>query len=107
MVCLINNGGIEDWILTDCNRTDLRDNYAIPFTDDYVSDTDSDSIAEFEEVDGLYHNQLRQFFCFTELKAYKFSYTCRCMNCRRIFKFFILKKLHVIMRWLGKFFGFF
>ena len=91
MVCLINNGGIENRILIECNRTDLRDNY-------YVSDTDSDSIAEFEEVDGLYHNQLRQFFCFTELKAYKFSYTCRCMNCRRIFRFFILKKLHVIMR---------
>ena len=58
MVCLINNGGIENRILIKCNRTDLRDNYAIPFTDDYVSDTDSDSIAQFEEVDGLYYNQL-------------------------------------------------
>ena len=61
MVCLINNGGIENRILIKCNRTDLRDNYAIPFTDDYVSDTDSESIAEFEEVDGLYYNQLRLF----------------------------------------------
>ena len=60
MVCLINNGGIENRILIQCNRTDLRDNYAIPFTDDYVSDFDSDSIAEFEKIDGLYYNQLRQ-----------------------------------------------
>ena len=60
MVCLINNGGIENRILIQCNRTDLRDNYATPFTDDYVSDFDSDSIAEFEKIDGLYYNQLRQ-----------------------------------------------
>ena len=99
MVCLINDGGIENRILIDCDRTDLRDNYAIPFTDDYVSDTDnSDSIAEFEEVDGLYYNQLHQSFCFTELKAYKFSYTRFCMNCRKIFKIFILRKLHIIIR---------
>ena len=32
MVCLINNGGIENQILIECNRTDLRDNYEIPFT---------------------------------------------------------------------------
>ena len=95
MVCLTNNGSIENRILIDCNRTDLRDNYAIPFTDDYASDTDeSDSIAEFEEVDGLYYNQLRQYFCFTEL----FSYTCLCMSCRKIFKIFIRKKLQVIIR---------
>ena len=50
MVCLINNEGIENRILIDCNRTDLRDNYAIRFTDDYVSDTDSDSIAELERL---------------------------------------------------------
>ena len=56
MVCLINNGGIENRILIECNRTDLCDNYAIPFIDDYISDTGSDSIAEFEEVDGLYYN---------------------------------------------------
>ena len=61
MICLINEGGVENRIFIDCNRTDLRDNYAIPFTDDYVSDTDSKSIAEFEEVDGLYYNQLRLF----------------------------------------------
>ena len=61
MICLINEGGVENRIFIDCNRTDLRDNYAIPFTDDYVSDTDSESIAEFEEVDGLYYNQLRLF----------------------------------------------
>ena len=97
MVCRINNGGIENRILIDCNRTDLRDNYAIPFTDDGGSDTDSDSIAEFEEVDGLYYNQLRQTFCFTELKAYKFLYTRLCKNCEKIFKIFILKKLHVII----------
>ena len=42
MVCLINNGGIENRILIECNRTDLRDNYAIPFTDDYISETGSD-----------------------------------------------------------------
>ena len=58
MFCLINNGGIENRILIDYNRTDLRDNYAISFTDDFVSNTDSDFIAEFEEVDGLYYNQL-------------------------------------------------
>ena len=29
MVCLINDGGIENRILIDCDRTDLRDNYAI------------------------------------------------------------------------------
>ena len=98
MVCLINNGGTENRILTDYRRTDLRHNYTIPFTDDFVSDTDSDSIAAFEEVDGLYYNQLRQSFCFTELKAYKFSYTRLCMNCRKIFKIFILKKLHIIIR---------
>ena len=98
MVCLINNGDIENRILIDCNRTDLRDNYAILFTDDYVSDTDSDSTAEFEEVDGLYYNQLRQSFCFTELKAYRFSYTRLCINCRKIFKIFVLKKLHVVIR---------
>ena len=56
MVCLINNGGIENRILIECDRTDLRDNYVIPFTDNYISDTDSDSIAEFEEVNGLYYN---------------------------------------------------
>ena len=50
MVCLINNEGIENRILIDCNRTDLRDNYAIRFTDDYVSDTDSDSIAELKRL---------------------------------------------------------
>ena len=61
MICLINKGGVENRIFIDCNRTDLRDNYAIPFTDDYVSDTDSESIAEFEEVDGLYYNQLCPF----------------------------------------------
>ena len=61
MICLINEGDVENRIFIDCNRTDLRDNYAIPFTDDYVSDTDSESIAEFEEVDGLYYNQLRLF----------------------------------------------
>ena len=98
MVRLINGGGIENRILIDCNRTDLRDNYAIPFTDNYVCDTDSDSIAEFEEVDGLYYNQLHQSFCFTELKAYKFSYTRLCMNCRKIFKIFVLKKLLVVTR---------
>ena len=54
MVYLINNGGIENRFLIECNRTDLRENYAIPVTDDYESDTDSDFIAEFEEVDGLY-----------------------------------------------------
>ena len=76
MVCLINDEGIESRILIDCNRSHLRDNCAIPFTDDYVSDTDdSDFIAEFEEVDGLYYNQLGQSFSFTELKAYKVSYT--------------------------------
>ena len=98
MVCLINNGGIESRILIECNRTDLRDSYAIPFTYDYISDTESDSIAEFKEVDGFYYNQLRRSFCFTELKAYKFSYTRLCVNCRKIFKIFILKKLHVIIR---------
>ena len=35
---------------------------------------------------------------FTELKAYKFSYTLLCKNCRKIFKIFILKKLHGIIR---------
>ena len=98
MVCLINNGGIENRILIECNRTDSRDSYAISFTYHYVGDTDSDSIAEFKDVDGLYYNQLRQYFCFTELKAYKFSYTRFCVNCRKIFKIFILKKLHVIIR---------
>ena len=98
MVCLINNGGIENRILIECNRTDLRGNYAILFTDDYISDTDSDTIAEFEEGDGLYYNQLRWSFCFTELKAYKFSYTRLCVNYRKIFKIFIMKKLHVIIR---------
>ena len=98
MVCLINNEGIENRILIDCNRTDLRDNYVIRFTDDYVSDTDSESIAEFEEVDGLYFYQLRQSFCFTELKAYKISCTRLCINCRKILKIFILKKLHAIIR---------
>ena len=98
MVCLINNGGIENQILIECSRTDLHDNYAIPFTDNHLSDTDSDSIAEFEEVDGLYCNQLCQSFCFTELKACKFSYTCLCINCRKIFKIFVLKKLHVVIR---------
>ena len=34
MVCLINNGGIENRILNECNRTDLCDKYAIPFTGD-------------------------------------------------------------------------
>ena len=53
MVCLINNGGMENRILIDCNRIDFCDIYAIPFTDDYVSDTNSDSIAEFKKVDGL------------------------------------------------------
>ena len=98
MVCLINNGSIESRILFDCNKTDSHDNYAKAFIDDYVSDTDSDSIAEFEEVDGLYYNQLRHSFCFTELKAYKFLYPSHCMNCRKIFKIFILRKLHVIIR---------
>ena len=46
MVCLINNDDIENRILIDCNRTDLRENYAIPFTDNYISD-----IAESEEAD--------------------------------------------------------
>ena len=91
MVCLINNGGIENRILIECNRTDLRDNY-------YVSDTDSDSIAEFEEVDGLYYNQLRESSCFTELKAYKFSHSHLCINCRKIFKILVLKTLHVVIR---------
>ena len=54
IVCLRNNGGIENRILIYCNRADLPDNYAIPFTDNYIYDTESDSIAEFEEVDGLY-----------------------------------------------------
>ena len=99
MACLINGRGIENRILIECGRTDLRDNYAIPFTNDYLSDTDdSNSIAKFEEVDGLYYNQLRQSFCFTELKAYKFSYTRLCMNCRKTFKRFILNKLHVVIR---------
>ena len=71
MVCLINNGSIENRILFDCNRTDLRDNYTLPFIVDYISDTDSDSFAESEEVDGLFYNQFRQSFCFTELKACK------------------------------------
>ena len=91
MVCLINNGGIENRILIECNRTDLCNNY-------YVSDTDSDSIAELEEVDGLYYNQFRQSSCFTELKAYKFSYSHLCINCRKIFKIFVLKTLHVVIR---------
>ena len=65
MVCLINNGGIENRILNECNRTDLCDKYAIPFTGDQVSDTNSDSFTEFEEVDGLYYNKLCQSFCFT------------------------------------------
>ena len=34
MVCLINNGGIENRILNECDRTDLCDKYAIPFTGD-------------------------------------------------------------------------
>ena len=42
VVCLINSGGIENRILIECNRTDLCDNYAIPFTDNYISDTGSD-----------------------------------------------------------------
>ena len=46
MVCLINNDDIENRILIDCNRTDLRENYAIPFTNNYISD-----IAESEEAD--------------------------------------------------------
>ena len=98
MVCFIDDEGIENRILIECNRTDLRDNYVIPFTDNYISDTDSDSIAEFEEVDRLYLNQLRQSFCFAELKAYKFSYTRLCINFRKIFKIFVLKKLHVVIR---------
>ena len=98
MVCLKKNGGIENRTLMECNRTDLRDNYAIPFTDNYISDTNSDSIPELEEVDGLYYNQLHQPFCFTELKPYKFLYTYFCVNRRKIFKIFILKKLHVINR---------
>ena len=49
MVCLINNDDIENRILIDCNRTDLRENYAIPFTYNYISD-----IAESEEADWLY-----------------------------------------------------
>ena len=74
MVCLINNGGIENRILIQCNRTDLRDNYAIPFTDDYVSDFDSDSIAEFEKIDGQSVASVASV-CFTESTAYKFLYT--------------------------------
>ena len=61
-IYLINDGGIENQILIDCNRTDLRDNYPIPFTDDYVTDTDSDSIAKFEEVDGLYSKNCISLF---------------------------------------------
>ena len=52
MVYLITDSGIENWILIDCNRTDLPNNYAIPFTYDYISDTHTDFIAKFEEVDG-------------------------------------------------------
>ena len=74
MVCLINNGGIENRILIQCNRTDLRDNYATPFTDDYVSDFDSDSIAEFEKIDGQSVASVASV-CFTESTAYKFLYT--------------------------------
>ena len=56
MICLINDGGIENRILIKCNRIELRDNYTIPFNDNYISDTDDDDfIAEFEEVDGLYY----------------------------------------------------
>ena len=99
MISLINEGGVENRFLIESNRIDLRDNYAIPFTADYISDTDDDdSIAEFEEVDGLYYNELRQSFRFTELKAYKFLYTRLCVNCRKIFKTFILKKLQTIIR---------
>ena len=61
-IYLINDGGIENRILIDCNRTDLRDNYPIPFTDDYVTDTDSDFIAKFEEVDGLYSKNCISLF---------------------------------------------
>ena len=77
MICLMNDGGIENRLLIECSRTDLSDNYVKVFTNNYLTDTDSeDSITEFEEVYGLYYSQLRQSFCFTELKAYKFSYTC-------------------------------
>ena len=62
------------------------------------------SIAEFEEFDGLYYNQSRQSFCFTELKSYKFSYTLLWLNCRKIFKIFVLRKLHVVIRQLGNIF---
>ena len=99
MICLINDGGIDNRFLIECSRNNLRDNYAIAFTENYLTDTDSeDSITEFEEVDGLYYNQLDQSFCFTELKAYKFLYTHSCVNCRKIFETYILKKLHTIIR---------
>ena len=99
MICLINDGGIENWLLTECNRIDLRGNYAIAFTDNYLTDSDSeDSITESEEVDGICYNQLDQSFCFSDLKAYKFSYTRLCVNCRKIFKTFILKKWYTIIK---------
>ena len=105
MICFMNDGGIENRLLIECSRTDLRDNYAIVFTNNHLTDTDSeDSITEFEEVYGLYYNQLHQSFCFTELKAYKFLYTGLCVNCRKIFKTFILKKLHTIIRQVFCFF---
>ena len=71
MICLINDGGIDNRFLIECSRNNLRDNYAIAFTENYLTDTDSEeSITEFEEVGGLYYNQLDQSFCSTELKAY-------------------------------------
>ena len=99
MICLINDGGIENRFLIECSRNVLRDSYTKAFTDNYLTDTDSeDSLTEFEEVDGFYYNQLRQYFYFTELKAYKFLYTLLCVNCSKIFKIFIQKKLHTISR---------
>ena len=48
MICLINDGGINNRLLIKCSRNNLRDNYAIEFTDNYLTDTDSkDSITEF------------------------------------------------------------
>ena len=42
MICLINDGGIENRFLIECSRNELRENYAIAFTDDYLTDTDSE-----------------------------------------------------------------
>ena len=97
------NSGINERLFIECNWEQLCSNYSHNYSNfNFETDSDdSDDLSDHEQqVDGLFQEQLRQSFCFTELRLYNFKYGRLYFNCRKTFKMSLNQNYTLFLRFL-------